>query len=130
MSDGICWGYAESRDVERYQGQFATRQEAIDAGREAYEGQRETFIVLAGRQPKASSFVLTGLADQIGDSMFENAEDQVGDVAEDFPEITTEASAALDKLLATWADEHISVHFWVAESDTMEEIPVKVPEDA
>jgi len=116
------WGYSQERETEGWSGECATREEAIAEGRAEYDG--DVFYVIRGTRPKASRFLPAFLCEDIAERMGEAAGEEVGDIVDDWPCTTKEADAALVRLLAAWADEHIPVPFWVADG-TPELVPAE-----
>lgn len=107
------WGYAEHEDAECFVGQHKTREEAIAAGRENYQG---AFWVASGTRQPASSYMPD--VDYILEAMGERGADVAGDMAEDFPAITDDAKEELSTLLAAWADKHVTVDFWEGDGNS------------
>jgi hypothetical protein len=62
--------------------------------------------------PEAGSFLPS--ADDILSQMGEAAHDEVGEAAEDWPDVAAEGKAALETLLKAWAVEHATIRFWTA----------------
>ena len=109
MSNEIIWCHAEREDEERLQGQCGSREEAIAEGRAEYEGD---FFVFACERPDPADFIDS--ADEIIESMAENAYHEVPDHVEDYPDVTDEAREELGQLLQAWARKHCQPNFWVA----------------
>lgn len=110
MNRESVWGYSSSPDAEQWSGECETREEAIAEGRAEYEG--EEFWIVEGKRLDPARFMPD--PDRILDEAGERAFDEVGDIAEDFPETTKEARDELAALLVTWARKHISCEFWQA----------------
>lgn len=102
------YGIAKSEFAEKFNGSYASREEAIAEGTTDYGG--EPFYVLEGEYPTASEMVpdQEWVLERIGDY----AVDNYGEVALGFPQVTDEAKAELDAMLKAWADKHIKVEFW------------------
>jgi len=106
------WGYAFTRDADEWIGTYVSKQEAINAGRKEY-GAECVFWVCSGLKQPPHSY-LSPVSDII-DSMGENAFDQAGDSAMDWPPTKEGAEAELKALLWAWADKYFSpVSFWGA----------------
>jgi hypothetical protein len=66
-------------------------------------------------------------ADDILSTMSSNASDNVGEVAEDWPETSKLADAELETFLKRWAERHVECRFWIAD-DHEEEIDAATTE--
>lgn len=109
---GIVWGYSESLDAERWCGRCATREEAIEEARKEY-GRDAVFYVILGRADPPSAFMPS--VDYILEAVAESAYDEAGEAADDFPDVSDEDRESLKNLLASWANEHLTVSFWVCD---------------
>jgi hypothetical protein len=110
---GTVWGYADSEEAEGFFGHFATREEAIAAGR-AHYGLKDGFWIVEGKECSPSEF--TPEVDWILEDMSERAIDTVGDAVEDWPpEVSTEAKEELQAFLDAWANKNIRCDFWSSE---------------
>jgi hypothetical protein len=111
---GTVWGYGDSDQAERYFGHLATREDAISEGR-AHYGVHTGFWVVRGKEHSPSEF--TPDADWILDDMSERAGDTVGEVAEDWPDVTPEQKKDLQKLLDDWVNKNLECRFWTTDGD-------------
>ena len=68
---------------------------------------------------KASDFYSI---DDILENMGERAYDECGECAEDFPDLSKEESAELDKLISDYLEAHALCTFWTVEKITKHEI--------
>lgn len=57
-------------------------------------------------------------ADAVLDGMADRAVDDVGESADDYPSVTTEAKQELDALLKSWVERNCIAHFWKVENVT------------
>ncbi len=118
--DAEVWGFAEHRDAEGYRGRFATRDEAVAAGREQFDG--HAFAVARGRYLVASECLGAGVFDWLVDDMNQRAGDHAGDLVDDWPAPEPSVEKAFDAMLAAWVDVHMpKPDFWFAED--VEDIP-------
>jgi len=104
------WGHAPDDHPESgWCGGCDTRDAAIAEGRTEYDGRG--FFITSGEAADPAKYLpsLEWILECIADS----AGDEVGDLAEDFPDVSEEAKAELDALLNRWAREHIHCAFWV-----------------
>lgn len=113
------WGYASDDEAERWTGAYATREEAIAAGREEFGV--ESFWVASGTRPDAGDYFPDA------HDMIETAEqvayDAVGEASEDWsPTPSKEAREELEAFITAWANKHCPCDFWVADG-VREEIP-------
>lgn len=106
------WGYSDVLDTERWFGRCATRDEAIEQARKEY-GRDVAVYVLQGRADPPSAFMPS--VDYILEAAAEKAYDEAGEAADDFPDASDEAREALKNLLASWANEHLTVSFWTCD---------------
>ena len=118
MADAEVWGHGDSEHAERWSGTCATRDEAIKEGRDHYG--KDGFSINSGTPHSASEFMLD--VDFILEETAQRAHDEVGEVSDDFPDVTDEAKKELETLLKTWADKNIKCGFWTADG-TAEDIP-------
>lgn len=116
---GETWGYSDSPEPDGWIGTDGGREGAIEEGLDTYPD-AEAIYVIRGRTPDVAEVLpnLRGLVDHMLDGMQENAFDLVGDVAEDFPDVTDaareELATALGVVTAGWASRHVQVAFWVS----------------
>ena len=108
------WGYAEDFHAERWFGRCDSREQAIKEARDKF-GSDVAVYVRPGRQEPPSAFVPS--VDYILENMGENAYDEAGEAAEDFPDASEEDREALQKLLETWANERLTVSFWTCDGE-------------
>ena len=113
------WGHSDDRNTDLWRGACPSREEAILDGTSEYGG--EPFWVQRG-VPRDPADYVPDVADII-EQMAENAADDVGEPAADWPDVGKEAKAALAALLQTWARKHCPVHFWSASGDPEEVTP-------
>lgn len=110
----VVWGYAESDQAERWSGSCGTREEAVAEGR-AHFGKKDGFWVRRGDPCKSSQFVPDG--SWVIEDMGQRAGDEVGEAAEDWPDVPKEKEEELTKLLEDWADKNIPCRMWVSAGD-------------
>ncbi len=103
------WGYSDITCPERW-GHAISREEAIAAGRNEYEG--KPFYIISGQYPSPATFMPD--AEDIIEMATERAHDNAGEIADEWPDATPEATAELDGLLSAWAHKHAPVRFWLA----------------
>lgn len=125
MSAGdIVWGHAGDEHPERWDGTFATRDEAITSGRETYNFSG-TFWIKSGFEADGAEY-MPG-ADQVLELASDAASGDAGsDATEDFPNVSEEDEKELDKLLQYWARKHLKATFWIADDEPAEKIEPKV----
>jgi hypothetical protein len=104
------WGYASSDQCETWEGNCKTREEAIAEGREEFGGM--DFWVMCGTRPDPAKYVPH--IDTILDHMNEDAGEEGGEAAEDYPDVGIEGKEALGMLLRAWARQYARPTFWVA----------------
>jgi hypothetical protein len=105
-----AWGYSQCAEPDRWDGHCATREEAIAEAR--YEGLEEPFYVCSGAEPDPAKFMPD--VRWIVEHMGENAGDNCGDIAEEYPDPDIVAEQKLAELLAKWARKHCKPRFWVS----------------
>jgi hypothetical protein len=110
MSD-VVWGYAKAADAARWKGKCDSREEAIE------EGRRElgiepggSFWICTGTMATAAEFMPS--AEDILQMAGEHAQDECGEIAEDWPDISNEEGEELDKFLEAWIEKHSPCSFW------------------
>jgi hypothetical protein len=108
-----AWGYASCKDPEIWEGVCKTREEAIKEGRSEFG--TENFWIVLGMRPDPAQYVPD--VDVILDHMGENAGDEGGEAAEDYPDVSKEGKEALEMLLRAWARQYARPTFWVATGD-------------
>lgn len=121
------WGHGEHEKTERWDGAFETREAAIEDGRKHYQhGPAQAFWIQAGALCSATAFVPD--AAEIIERMNEAANDEAGEVAEEYPDVTEEAKAEMDAFLSAWAEKHAAPRFWVGvgEPEKIEPLPLAV----
>jgi hypothetical protein len=106
------WGYADSDQAEVWLGSASSREEIIKEGREYYRN--EGFWISSGSPVQASKFTPEG--DWVLEAMGERAYDELGEVASDWPDVSSEKAAELTKLLEDWADKNIPCGMWSSDS--------------
>ena len=106
-----CWGYANDACPETWCGNCKTRAEAIAEGRVECDGQ---FFVMKGRKCYATEFAPD--AKDVAEMMWDRANDEVGDIVADFPDLSAEQRAEFDAFTRKWASQ-IECRFWVADGD-------------
>jgi hypothetical protein len=119
------WGFAESEDDERWSGMCGSREEAIaEARSELGLASDQDFYIIRGRKPAAADFVPD--VDWILEHMGDQAGDQIGEIAEEFPDVTDEGRAALTRYLEAWARKYAEpVNFWAADGKAERIEPVQ-----
>lgn len=112
------WGYAESPDAEAWRGFCGTREEAIAEARDnLLVAPTAPIFVVRGRVPSVEEFIPT--ADDILEIAGNTAQDECGEAAEDFPDVSDEGKLALSTMLSEWAKKHIDpIRFWIADGET------------
>jgi len=106
------WGYASSDDAEGWETAGTTREEAIEAGRDAFEGGH--FYIIEGFTLAPSAYLPD--VERLLEGMSELAYDTLGEgVEEDFPSVSDDGKAALAKILDDWAEEYVVSDFWTAD---------------
>jgi hypothetical protein len=114
-----CWGYSGSRDAEWWTGSLATREEAIAEA--LAELEEDVVWIYKGWKPAAAHFFPD--ADDLCETAAERASDEVGDPAEEYPEVSDEAKTELNALLEAWAEKHIATpRFWIGDGGEPERI--------
>lgn len=108
MANERAWSHASKDNDETFNGHHATREEAIAAGTEEYEG--EIFWICEFRKMGPTECVPS--ASEILEIMTDRAVEAVGDAAEDFPDVADEAIDELDALLDAWAEKHVECDLW------------------
>ena len=104
------WGYASSEHCETWDGNCVTREEAIVAGRDQFGN--DAFWIMCGTRPDPAKYVPD--VETILTQMGENAGDEGGEAAEDYPDVDTKGRTALYTLLKAWARIFARPNFWVA----------------
>ena len=109
----IRWGYALSRDSEAWQGECKTRMEAILEGYATYCG--DPFWIHSGHVVPLEAVMpdVDAILEQAG----EQAYDEAGEVAEEYPDVTNEARIELEGLIRGWFEKHARPTFWVADGE-------------
>lgn len=121
VGPAMRWGFSAEPDPEGWTGAYPTREEALAEARETY-GAEGTIWLQSGFCPPFGALMPD--ADDIIEIMAQCAADNVGEAAEEWPDVGVEGKNALDALLHAWAEKHAPVTFWVAEEgDPPEEVP-------
>ena len=102
---GECW----SRDGERYYDDFC---EFLDMEGDLAPG--DTVYRGTVKRYTGADLINRFAASSITDWMGEAAYDIVGEVADDYPNVSDEAKAELLALLKGWADKHATPTWWEA----------------
>lgn len=102
------WGFASTSDPETWHHGGRSREEAIAAGRDFYEG--ATFWIVEGKYGTSDDYAQFA-AEAAIDSIREQADNDAGEAAEDYGP-TTEAAKELDTLIREWARRHMIPTFW------------------
>lgn len=115
-----CW----SVDEERFHGDCASREEAIDDALDNYDDAEHVFLGTFGGTTKLSVLVDV---DRLMERAEEIAFDNVGDVTENWePTVTPEARMDFAALIDAWAERHgLAPNFWSVDHEpdaTPEEI--------
>lgn len=104
------WGYSDVRDPERWTGAAKTREEALVEARSEF-GPDSVIYLQRGERCTASQFVFN--ACHVIDDMGSAACDEVGEAAEEWPDVSKEAETALDDALEAWAYRYVDEpEFW------------------
>ncbi len=109
------WGYGDRSDG--FKGAFKTREEAIAEGQAVMDS---NFEIAAGFVCEPAEFLPT--FDEINEIMYTKATDELGDAAEDFPDVSPEGKEALRVALAQWAQEFCECTFWRPIESTIEAV--------
>lgn len=105
------WFYACDAQDERWDGPFETREGAIAEGaRELHREPGDSFVIDTGTKPDPTTAFDV---DRIIEEASIYADDNWGEVAEDWPDVSDEAKTELTELLNTWAIKHAAPNFWV-----------------
>lgn len=118
--ESIKWGWSLDMDGEdegRWRGSFDTKEEALADAREV-EPQEAEYWVCRGVQCAPSRYVVGWAASDVIESIQEAAYEAAGDAAANSLTPTKEAEAELQELITTWADKHLKVDFWEADTRT------------
>ena len=116
-TDGLVWGYGDNPNADHWWGAFATREEAIAAGKKNYT---EPFAIKAGRYPDVSGV----FADQ-ADMIIENAEENASEFVcseEEWLSLPPHAVMSLAKVLRAWAKENVRASAWDSVDGTAEAV--------
>jgi hypothetical protein len=105
----MCWGYADSDIAERWTGALPTREAAIHEA--LVELDDDIFWIQQGRHPDPSDFFPS--AQELFELARERACDEVGEAAEEWPDVGLVAEGELDALLKAWMQKHLGrCAFW------------------
>ena len=115
----IRWGHAPEEHPERWFGSFLSKQEVIAEGKKTYPS-NEAFYVCAGTLANGPGYMPD--ADELEEMIWQAAHDDVGEAAEDFPDLTEQAKTELSAFLKGWAERHVKALFWNADSKTVQRI--------
>ena len=115
----MVWGWSE--DQEHYHSQCGTKEQAIAEGRAACDGD---FFVGQGSVQCSSQFAPD--VERLVEEMGENAYEECGDAAEDWPDVTDAAKIKLRKFIEVWMVEHAPCSFYMIDSDTVEKIEMEI----
>lgn len=120
MTSERRWGYASSRHEEVWTGALDSREAAIEEARETFDG--EPFWIVSGHRPDPAAWC-PDLTDIIEDRIGENAYDNAGELAEDWPPVVSkEARAELQDFAKEWVRKYMPVSFWIADGGDHEQI--------
>lgn len=115
------WGYASSKDAEAWTGACRTRDEAIKEGSSHFSfllefgGRYDGFWIHSGHLVTLE-MVLPDV-DDIIERMGEQAYDEAGECAEEYPDVTNEARIELEGLIRGWCEKYATPTFWVADGE-------------
>ena len=115
------WGYASSKDAEGWEGYCDSREEAIEEGREYFDG--EAFYICEGYCPDPADFIDDG--SDVIERMDERCFDECGDIAEDWPSVPDAALKELNDFLEAWARKHCHIDFYMCDGEKAELIPAE-----
>jgi hypothetical protein len=91
-------------------GAFLTAEQAISDGRRTYEPD-EPFYVCRGVLADSAKFLPT--VSEIEEIIRDTAFIEVGEAAEDFPDLSEKAKEELGIVLRAWATIHLKPNFWI-----------------
>lgn len=105
------WSYAHDELEEHWKGRCETREEAIAEGTlELGIAPGGTFFIDTGTIPSpAEAFDV----DRIIEFAEDYANDNWGEISEQWPDVSAEARAELANFLAEWACKHCQCDFWI-----------------
>jgi len=107
------WGWATSRDEERWSEAFETLAEAIaDALAEAHP--EDPIWVRSGYQPDPADAFDVDLMLEIA---ADYASDNWGEVFDVFPDLPAGAADMLQKMVDTWARNYVNCDAWIADGE-------------
>ena len=116
----ILWSYSR-RDGDVLRGDCATREAAIEEARGEY-GDDVAFYVWQCQRLLADAFTpdVGGILERMGEA----AGDEVGEAAEDYPDVSDEAQEELRLLLQAWTAHHAPCEFWqsIGEAERIEPV--------
>lgn len=105
------WGHATEEHPERWTGSFKTSAEVIADGFQTY-APHEAFYVCSGALAWGPKWMPD--AKDIETMLWDAAYSEVGEAAEDFPDLSPEALEELSKFLDAWATKHVQATFWIS----------------
>ncbi len=117
MSKSV-WCHSEDRSAEQWIDACNTREQAIANGIGAYPGR--VFFIVRADTPNPRGFFLD--ASGLLEDASERAEDECGECATDFPDVSDEAKRELDAMLSDWIAKYVTANFYVYDDRSIEEI--------
>lgn len=105
METKFCWTVDE-HDWMYGGGMHPTREAALAEAKASYRAKGKARVWTGECVPFSRGAFLPD-AETLLQRVREDAEDQIGDAADDYPDVTLEGGAELDALLKTWAEKHM-----------------------
>lgn len=106
------WGFSNYEEDERWSGAEATREDAIKAAHAAH-GRNSTVYVREGIQPY-NGYQFLPSVEFILEHASNTAFEEVGEVAEEWPDVDDHGVKELEGFLQEWASKYLPTTFWFA----------------
>lgn len=106
------FGFAAHKDSERWDGLFATREEAIAEAVATYGMDVGQVWICTGEVQDVSAYFGHYHVQSMLESITDSACDEVGDAAEDWPSVSNEAVEELMEYIKSWLTKHSPHAFW------------------